>query len=474
MSEQTSDFRATTNNQNTGSSTLKSDPYILDASKIQEPPKGLSDGLKFLGPGMITSAAVVGSGELLTATALGAKAGFMLLWLVFVSTFVKVFVQIEVARWSISTGKPGIVGYDHVPPRIFKRGWISFLSILMFLQFLTSQAGVLAAGALALSMMMPIGGDPFSAFSLGFWIALQVVIAIAIHFTNKYSIVETISTVLVVLVTFAVVVMVFGIQFTPFAWSGSDIAEGMRFQVAVGGMGLALGMFGLTGVGAGEITSYSFWCVEKGYAAWTGPNDGSDAWAERARGWIRVMKLDAWVAWVVYTLSTASFYILGAAVLNPQGLQPSGTKVLEALSRIFTDTIGEWAGGVFLIFAAVALFKTILANVPSLSRQTANAVAVFGIFDWSDAKARNRWLRGLMIFLPLIWGTLGILQAKDPLGLVVLGGILNALYLMAVSIASIYLSFKETDKRIRDGMITNILLMISAAAVFAVGALSLI
>lgn len=344
--------------------------------------------------------------------------------------------QIEVARWSISTGRPGIPGYDHVPPKLLKRGWISYLSVLMFLQFLTSQAGVLAGGALALSMMMPVGGDPFSASSLASWIVVQVVIAIAVHITNRYGVIEKTSTVLVVLVTFAVVAMVFGIQVTPFAWNGSDIAEGLRFQVAAGSMGLALGMFGLTGVGAGEITSYSFWCVEKGYAAWTGPNDGSDAWVSRARGWIRVMRIDAWVAWVVYTLSTASFYILGAAVLHPQALKPEGAQVLVTLSRIFTDTVGQWAGAAFLVFAAVALFKTILANVPSLSRQTAAAIAVFGVFDWTDATARGRWLRGLMIGLPIVWGTLAVLQSDDPLGLVVLGGILNALYLMAVSIAT--------------------------------------
>ena len=51
---------------------------------------------------MITSAAVVGSGELLTATTLGSRVGFVLLWLVLVSTFVKVWVQVELG-WSIST-----------------------------------------------------------------------------------------------------------------------------------------------------------------------------------------------------------------------------------------------------------------------------------------------------------------------------------------------------------------------------------
>jgi Mn2+/Fe2+ NRAMP family transporter len=437
-----------------------------------EPPTGWGPSLRFLGPGMITSAAVVGSGELITATTLGARVGFILLWLVFVSTFVKVAVQIELARWSISTGNAGITGYNEVPPKIFGRSWVSYLAVLMFLQFLTSQAGVLSAAGLALSILVPVGGEPASTASIGFWVLLLVAIAIAIHFSNRYGIVEKVSTVLVVLVTFAVVVMVFGIQLTPFSWSGSDLASGLQFQIAAGAMGVALSMFGLTGIGAGEITSYSFWCVEKGYAAWTGPNDGSDAWAERARGWISVMKKDAWLAWVIYTLSTAAFYILGAAVLHPQGLAPTGNDLLTVISRIFTDTLGGWAGVAFLLFAAVALFKTIVANVPSLSRQTANSLAVFGVFDWKDMLARDRWMRILMIGQPIIWGILGV-AVKSPLFLVLLGGILNAFYLMAVSVATLYLSFTQTDPRIKDGAVFTVYLLASALAVFAVGVISL-
>ncbi|KUI45416.1 hypothetical protein AU197_13800 [Mycobacterium sp. IS-1590] len=448
------------------------DPYALDPAKIKEPPKGWGPSVRFLGPGMITSAAVVGSGELITATTLGAEVGFLLLWLVFVSTFVKVAVQIEVARWSISTGQSAIEGYNRVPPRFLKRGWVSYLAVLMFLQFLTSQAGVLSAAGLALSLLVPIGGDSPSTASVGFWVLVMVVVAIAIHIANRYGIVEKVSTVLVVIVTAAVVVLVFGIQVTPFAWSISDLAGGMQFQLAAGTMGVALAMFGLTGVGAGEITSYSFWCVEKGYAAWTGPNDGSEAWVRRARGWISVMKKDVWVAWVIYTTSTASFYILGAAVLNPQGLVPAGNEVLTTISRIFTDTVGDWVGVVFLAFAALALYKTILANVPSLSRQVANAIAVFGVFDWKDSTSRDRWLRGLMVVQPILWGVLGVVAAS-PLALVILGGILNALYLVAVSIASLYLSFKETDPRIKDGRMFTVYLVISAIAIFAVGAISL-
>ena len=39
------------------------DPYVLDPSKVREPPQGWGPSLRFPGPGMITSAAVVGSGR---------------------------------------------------------------------------------------------------------------------------------------------------------------------------------------------------------------------------------------------------------------------------------------------------------------------------------------------------------------------------------------------------------------------------
>ena len=84
--------------------------------------------------------------------------------------------------------------------------------------------------------------------------------AIAIHLANRYEVVENVSTVLVAVVTVFAITMVFLVQTTEFAWGLGDIGEGMRFQIAVG---------------AGETTSFTSWCVEKAYAAWSGPRDGS-------------------------------------------------------------------------------------------------------------------------------------------------------------------------------------------------------
>ena len=57
-------------------------------------------------PGIILAGTIVGSGELILTTALGAKHGFVFLWLILFSCVIKVFVQIELGRYAISSGKP--------------------------------------------------------------------------------------------------------------------------------------------------------------------------------------------------------------------------------------------------------------------------------------------------------------------------------------------------------------------------------
>lgn len=449
------------------------DPYVVDGSQTAEPPRTFRGKLKFLGPGMITSAAVVGSGELLTATTLGAKVGFMLLWLVLVSTFLKVWVQIELARWSISTGRVALDGYDDVPPRIGRRGWISWLVLFMFLQFFIGQAGVISASAFAFSSLFPIGPEPYSMLSIGSWVAILVVVAIGIHVANRYAVVENISTVLVLVVTTFAIVMLFLLNTTEFAWGVAEIADGMRFKIALGSAGIALAMFGMTGVGAGETTAYTYWVVEKGYASWTGINDGTSAWVDRARGWISVMKVDAWVSWAIYTASTAAFYMLGAAVLHPQGIVPEGNEVMTTIASIFDSTLGTWGGVVFLLGAGLALFKTILANVPSLGRQVGHTLSIFGAYDWKDQLVRDRWQRVIMIVLPIGWGILGT-AVSSPLALVIIAGILNAVYLIGAAIATLYLAHTQTDPRIRDGRPTTVMLWISAIAIIFVGVIGLL
>src|SRR5690606_27911083 len=109
----------------------------------------------------------------------------------------------------------------------------------------------------------------------------------------KYSLVERGAAVMVATFSFLTIVVALGLPLTEFAYGWADVGSGFTFLIPAGTIGAALAMFGITGVGADEITFYTYWCVEKGYARWAGPNDGSDEWVRRANGWIRVMKKDA-------------------------------------------------------------------------------------------------------------------------------------------------------------------------------------
>lgn len=102
--------------------------------------------------------------------------------------------------------------------------------------------------------------------------------------TNKYSIVEKFSVAAVIIFTVSTVGLALSLPFTDFAYTSADVITGLTFAIPAGTLGFAVAMFGITGVGADEMTTYTYWCLEKGYARYTGPNDGSAERARRAHG----------------------------------------------------------------------------------------------------------------------------------------------------------------------------------------------
>src|SRR6187431_2518485 len=91
------------------------DPYELHPDQVTEPPTSFFGILRRIGPGIILSASIVGSGELIATTTLGAEVGYAALWIVLVSCAIKPVVQGELGRYTILTGKTGLEGFNGVP-----------------------------------------------------------------------------------------------------------------------------------------------------------------------------------------------------------------------------------------------------------------------------------------------------------------------------------------------------------------------
>lgn len=455
-----------------GGAVLKSvaddDPYHLTPEGIKEPPKGWGPSLQYLGPGLIMSASIVGSGELIATTALGAQAGFAILWMVIFSTLVKVAVQVELARWTISTGQPALTGYNKVPPKFGPIGWVNVLWTVMALSKFLQIGGIVGGVAIAFSALFPIGGDPLGFTSTLIWTVIVAAGSIALLYSNNYSLIERGAVLLVVVFSFITIALALGLPFTPFAYTTGDVLGGLTFAIPAGALGAALAMFGITGVGADEITFYTYWCVEKGYARWVGPNDGSEDWERRAKGWIRVMYKDAFVSWVIYTTGTLAFFIMGAAVLQPQGLVPEGNQMITTLSRIYTDVLGEWASVLFLIGAIAVLGSTLWAAIPSWSRMYTNLLATVGVLDWQDSATRLRWIRAFTVALPIVWGATYLI-IQSPVLMVQIGGVMTGVFLLAAVVAVWYLRNTETDRRLHGGGPFNAVLVVSSIAIVLLG-----
>jgi len=440
------------------------DPYRLDKSAVLEAPFRFRQKLKFLGPGFILSASVVGSGELIGTTSLGAKAGFVTLWVILVSCLVKIVLQLEFGRQSITRGVTAMHMMNGLPgPRFGKKkiSWAVWSWLVLWVFKPLQLGGIIGGVAIILNIALPF-------LSVAVWTIVVAFVVITVMYFGFYEVVEKISLVFMGLFTLFTLLALFMVQNTDFAVTWPDIAEGLSFRLPRGTVGFAFAAFGLTGVGGDEILSYNYWCIEKGYARYAGEKEDSAAWESRAKGWIRVMYMDAFLSMIVYTIVTAAFFLLGASILYERGDLPEGYQMIETLSRIYTESVGPTAKNIFLMGSFVVLFSTLFAALAIRTRVFSDLFGVVGWIDFKDVRARLRTIRILAIFFPITW-TIAFLLIKLPVLMVTIGGIATFVMLFIVVIAGIWFRFGPGEKVLSPGRIYRFFLIISCVAIFMVG-----
>ncbi|MEM6673157.1 MAG: Nramp family divalent metal transporter [Planctomycetota bacterium] len=413
-------------------------------SSPTEPPTTLTGRLREIGPGIIISGAIVGSGELIVTTKLGAETGLALLWLILFSCIIKVFLQIELGRYVVSSGHTVLEAFDRVPGPALPIGsgrlnWMNALWLVMAICAALQIGGILLSLALVFEIpAVGLGGLPGAAWALAF-----ALITVALLASGRYGLIERTTALLVGMFTLVTIVAAVVVQGTDAAVTGEQIARGLTPSIPPDGIVTAFAVLGITGVGANELIFYPYWCLEKGYARHVGPDDGSSAWLERARGWVWVMQLDAWIACAIYTIGTVAFYLLGAAVLHQRGLQVDDEALHASLSQIYTAGLGDGVGTwVYAAGAVAVLFSTFFVWAASTSRIVTDAVHVFGIRQL-DAAARKRLIQVLGVALPLFAWAVAVTVEK-PVALVLIGAVAQAAMLPFLALATCLLRYRWT------------------------------
>jgi len=658
-------------------------------TQIQDPPTTLGGILSKLGPGLIIAGSIVGSGELIATTSTGAKAGFSLLWLILIGCIIKVFVQVELGRYTVTTGTTSIKGLSKLPgPRFGKGNWFIWYWFIMFVFVMGQLGGIVGGVGQAISISMPIteygkihneyreaetvlevarahyaiastpesraeisqtiieneiasvrafsqltpstegsplppaqgaenllrpllntdlspaeqfitdqllpdsrlrvaaelqssldlttsdadlpktdpmweiqgrlytkqdldneSGNQINAATvksilqgaipqaserqkydwrimvartglltkasdyvlssegisdrdallsnvesfMGYYnelfkrpaiepaqdhiiyAALLTVITIALLVIGKYTFIQTFSTVLVAMFTLVTILNVCGLQTmdAAVAWKiqWSELKDGLSFGIGPGdwkeNLGFALATFGIIGVGAAELIAYPYWCMEHGYAKFTGPRDETSEWGTRARGWIKVLQWDAWCSAAVYTFATIAFYLLGAAILNRINLMPAGDDMVRSLSVMYRPVFGVTAESIFLFGAVAVLYSTFFVATAGNARMLSDVFRTLGWIADSD-KSYLRCVKWLCAILPAICGFTYILGVK-PVVAVIMSGVMQSIMLPMLGGAAIYFRYKFGDDRVRPRPLSDIMLMISAFGLLVAG-----
>jgi manganese transport protein len=433
---------------------------VANENEIQPAPTSLAGTLKRLGPGLIISAIIVGSGELIVTPKLGAEEGFKLLWFIILGCVLKVFVQIELGRYAIIRGKTTLESLNTLPGPRFLVSWILWLWLAMYLCLVPQVAGMVGGVATSLKL----AGINFPIAALAVLIGAITAILLVI---GRYKLVETSSTIMVAIFTITTMVAVGALQFTEFAVTSSQLASGFTFQMPAS-LITAFGGFGIIGVGASELIYYPYWCLEKGYARSTGPDDGTEAWKQRSQGWLRVMRIDAWTSFFIYTTATIAFYILGAAILHAKNLKVEGGQMIETLSQMYRSSFGEWSFWLFLIGAIVVLYSTIFGATASNARLLADALSLFGVKKYRDHEHRVQWIKISCVILPIAFTSVFLIFG-NPVTLVFWGAVAQGLMLPFLAGAALYFHFTNKHKNLRAKPVSLFCLILAALLMASLG-----
>lgn len=541
------------------------------SNETVEPPTTLLGIVARLGPGLIIAGSIVGSGELIATTKTGAQAGIALLWLIIIGCLIKVFAQIELGRYAISSGETTLSALNKVPGPRLGVNWIMMLWTVMILCTIGQLGGIVGGVGQAAAMTFPFTGDYQQAIiipsdkelqrfietedditsggkklaqlsedrqkrirrgheklreriaALGergerivsqlresnrlgeeykartanlakltitqpkaefrdpntyddkIWAAIVAVFTAVLLYRGRYGMIQTISLVLVVTFTFITIGNVIALHSKEqFALTASDYLKGLSFGApeAFGDVSpwvTALATFGIIGVGASELIAYPYWCLEKGYGRFTGKRSNDDAWANRARGWMKVMRYDAFASMVIYTIATLAFFVMGVAVLYNDGLDPDGMRMVGTLAEAYVPVFGEYAKWLFLVGAIAVLYSTFLVANAGNARMVADAFRIYGFMKPSDAQGQVRTVSVLSVVLPLMCLAV-FCTGINPVTVILIAGMMQAVMLPVVGLGALYFRFTKIDERLRPSKLWDVMLIISFVGLFIAGA----
>lgn len=413
---------------------------------VASAPTGLAI-LAAVGPSMVWAAEYIGSGEVILATRTGAILGTTVLWALVVGVFLKFWIGMAGARYTVCTGEGMMDMFARMPGPRHWAVWIVLVAHLV--AGALSIGGVATAAGVFVSSLFPADGisGRFGAHfpTLCGWAV--TFFALAVVWSGTFGILKKVMSVLVLIVVLGVIYvavhvlpplteLVAGLSFRApvvpdWALQFDDVSSNAWKEI--------LPLLGWSAGGFASQVWYTYWVIGAGYGATAGRGYGKPAdvaalrtmsgeTAQRIKGWCRVLYSDATLAMVVGIVVTSAFLIAGAGILRPAQIAPQGAQVALNLSSIFSSRWGAAGAFLFVLAGAAALISTQIGQLAGWPRLLADCfrICIPGF------ERRLSWKQQFRLFLLFFLCTNLILIfcfKKQPVFLVQFAAILDGLLL---------------------------------------------
>lgn len=428
---------------------------------MRKPPKSLLQRLKYIGPSIIVTGSVVGSGSIALTPLLGAAAGFSLLWWLLLSMWSKPLIQAEISRYVIVKKQTFLEAFAHMPG--FKTtiqgkttSWLVWFMFIGVIPSIAGMGGLVGAVAQAGNLMIPFVTSEI-------WVMICCLVTWLILYWGSYQTLEKTLLAMVFFFSLVTLVIALSMQTTTYQITAQDLIEGMSFSFPLDHTALALAVFGFTGISYGEIMAYTYWCLEKGYAKEEGESIAN------TQGWIKVMQTDVWVTVLFVTIGTVPFFLLGAGILNELGLYPPPDgDIIQALLTMFTSILGTWAKWLFILLAFFVLFSTFISGTAAFTRTISDYLISMGLV-LEKPNTRQQLIKLIAILVPLFSG-IAYFLFPNPLALIMTAGIWAAIGLPIVNIGALYL-VNKLEKELQPKKVTKVILWLTLSLQLALAVL---
>lgn len=393
---------------------------------------------KVIGPGLVVAATGVGAADMVATLVAGSRYGYGLLWAVIVGVILKIILVEGAGRYTLATGKTIFEGWQSLGR------WTTWY----FGPYIVIWGFVYGATAMS-SSAMPLAAL-FPAVDLKVWAVLMGLAGFAMVWFGRYAFFEKVTAVLVGIMFLTVV----GLAIIA-APNVPAMFTGLLPRIPQGGLLYTLALAGGVG-GTITLAAYGYWLREKG---WYTPK------------WMKVMRLDNRMAYVITGIFVVSMLVVGAEVVRAAGVAISaGDEGLLDLSKVLNERYGKVTGTGFLVGFWAASFSSVIG--------VWNGVSLMFADFWGnlrglpsghpDTRVGGKYFRFYVLWLTFPPMVLFLLE--KPIFLILMYGVLGSLFMpfLAVTLLGL-LNGRNAPADWRNTPLTNVLLGMTAALFIVLG-----